>query len=106
VLGLVGSMDFSKRFTRFLLLWVTVPALALFAVSPGGYFYYRLMYLVPVQVLAAVGLYWIINRLCAAMDKKDSRVILAFKLILVVLVIVFMLNYALRSVDETVLYMP
>ena len=72
VFGLFCFADFAKRFNRLVLLWVAVPSLALFVVSPSTFYFYRLVYLVPFQVLAAAGLYWIVGRLENVTNTKKS----------------------------------
>ena len=105
VFGVFCFADFAKRFNRLVLLWVAVPSLALFGVSPSTFYFYRLVYLVPFQVLAAAGLYWIVSRLEKAMSAKKNWVFAVLKIVVITLVVLFLLNYALRSADGTVLHM-
>jgi hypothetical protein len=105
VFGVFCFADFAKRFNRLVLLWVAVPSLALFGVSPSTFYVYRLVYLVPFQVLAAAGLYWIVSRLEKAMSAKKSWVFVVLKIVVIILVVLFLLNYALRSANGTVLHM-
>ncbi len=105
VFGVFCFADFTKRFNRLVLLWMAVPSLALFAVSPNNFYFYRLVYLVPFQVLAAAGLYWIVNRLEKALSAKNNWVFAALKILVILLVVLFLLNYALRSADGTVLHL-
>ena len=93
-LGCSVLQIYAKRFNRLVLLWVAVPSLALFAVSPSTFYFYRLVYLVPFQVLAAAGLYWIVSRLEKAMSAKNSWVFAVLKIVVIILVVLFLLNYA------------
>ncbi len=100
VIGLFYFMDFSKRFNRLLILLVAVPSLILLKVSPEGFLYYRLVYLVPVEILAAAGFYWLINRVGDWIGSENSKMCQIIKFLLVALVILFFLNYALRLADS------
>ena len=96
--------DFAKRFNRIMLLWVMVPSLALLAVTPDPY-YYRFLYLIPIQIQAAAGLVWIISKLGYVRSWfKHDRNLRTFKILTVMLVVLFLLNYALRSVDEALVH--
>jgi hypothetical protein len=78
--------------------------LALLAVSPDPY-YYRFLYLIPIQVQAAAGLVWIISKLGFVRSWfKADRNLPTFKILTVMLVVLFLLNYALRSVDEALVH--
>jgi hypothetical protein len=104
VAGLFSLFDFKQNFNRIMLLWVLIPSLALLVVTPNPY-YYRFIYLVPIQVQAAAGLYWILNMLEKTMlSFKSSEAFRVLKTTIVVLVVLFMLNYALRSVDEAIIH--
>ena len=105
IFGIFYFVDFAKRFNRLLLLWVALPSLALFVVSPSNFFFYRLVYLVPFQVSAATGLYWLASRLANLMNPKKSPVFQVLKYVVIILVVLFLLNYALRSADGTVLHL-
>jgi len=104
VAGVFSMFDFAKRFNRIMLLWVMVPSLALLAVTPDPY-YYRFLYLIPIQVQAAAGLLWTINKLEVLRGWfKTDRNLRIFKILIVVLAVLFLLNYALRSVDEAIIH--
>jgi hypothetical protein len=104
VAGVFSMFDFAKRFNRIMLLWVMVPSLALLAVTPDPY-YYRFLYLIPIQVQAAAGLVWIISKLGFVRSWfKHDRNLRTFKILTVMLVVLFLLNYALRSVDEALVH--
>jgi hypothetical protein len=87
-----------------MLLWVAIPSLALLATPPD--LFYRIIYLIPMQIPAAAGLYWILDKLKGMearfrVSEKYSRVL---ERSLVALVALFLLNYALRSVDEAMIH--
>jgi len=104
VAGVFSMFDFAKRFNRIMLLWVMVPSLALLAVAPDPY-YYRFLYLIPIQVQAAAGLLWTINKLEVLRGWfKTDRNLLTFKILIVMLAVLLLLNYALRSVDEAIIH--
>jgi len=78
--------------------------LALLAVSPDPY-YYRFLYLIPIQVQAAAGLLWAISKLEFVRGWfKANRNFLTFKILIVMLAVLLLLNYALRSVDEAIIH--
>jgi len=104
VFGVFCFLDFAKRFNRLVLLWVTVPSLVLFGVSPSSFLFYRLVYLVPFQVLAAGGVYWLVCRLEKVTSAKKGWVFVALKIMAIILVVLFLLNYAFRSANGTVLH--
>ena len=104
VAGAFTVMNFTKRYNRIMLLWVAVPSLALLATPPD--LYYRIVYLIPMQIPAATGLCWILNKLRSLevrfkVNEKYSRML---GISLIALVVLFLLNYALRSVDEAVIH--
>jgi len=100
IVGVFSMFGFAERFNKLMILWVVVPSLALLAVSPDPY-YYRFLYLIPIQVQAAAGLVWVIGKLEFARGWfKTDRNLQTFKILIIVLVVLFLLNYALRSVDE------
>jgi len=104
IVGMFAVMNFKERYNRMVLLWVAVPSLVLLATPPD--IFYRIIYLIPMQILAAAGLHWILDRLKGMevrfrVSEKYSRVL---EISLVALVALFLLNYALRSVDETMIH--
>jgi hypothetical protein len=106
VVGVFSMFDFAERFNKIMMLWVVVPSLALLAVSPDPY-YYRFLYLIPIQVQAAAGLLWIINKLGYVRNWfKTSGNLRTFKILIVILVVLLLLNYALRSVDVASVHIP
>ncbi len=85
-----------------MLVWVAVPSVALLATPPD--LYSRIVYLIPMQILAAVGLHWILDKLEGSHASfKTSGTFHALKISLIALVLLFLLNYALRSVDGAVM---
>lgn len=79
-------------------------SLALLAVSPDPYFY-RFIYLIPIQVQAAAGLYWIVTNLENVRGSyKTSETFRMAVTSIVILVVLFLLKYSLRSVDEAILH--
>lgn len=98
-LGLFSVMDFSSKFNRLSALWVVVPSLLLFFFSPESYFFYRILYLLPCQVLAALGVFWVFGKLDWLRKSRANKMVLLVKIGVLVLVFLFLLNYALRSVD-------
>ncbi len=104
VVGVFSMFDFAERFNKIMILWIAVPSLALLAVSPDPY-YYRFLYLIPIQIQAAAGLVWIISKLEIVRSWfKTDRNLHRFKTLIFVLVILFLFNYALRSVDEALVH--
>jgi len=99
IIGMFCFMDFGKRFNRFVLLLVAVPSLLLLKVSPEGFLYYRLVYLVPVEILAAAGIYWITNKLRSRSSSNVCNSVKILRIVLLGFVILFLLNYALRLAD-------
>lgn len=105
ILAIAGMLSMSSysRFNRMMLLWVAVPSLVLLTISPAqDELYYRLVYLIPFQILAALGLQSILNKLRDIEQKFKlnpaySRLL---NVLLVSLIMLFLLNYSLRSVDE------
>jgi hypothetical protein len=100
VAGVFSMFDLKKDFNRIMLLWTMIPSLALLVVAPDPY-YYRFIYLIPFQVQAAAGLYWTVTKLEDMRGRfKMSETSRTAITMAVVLVVLFLLNCALRSVDE------
>jgi hypothetical protein len=105
VAGVFSMFDFTKRFNRLMVLWVLVPSIALLAVSPDP-FYIRFTYLIPLQIPAASGLLWVIEKLEDRWGRfKTNETFRTLTISIVVLVVLFLLNYALRSVDGALIQM-
>ena len=109
VVGMFSMINLAEGFRRIMQLWVVIPSLALLAVSPGqDFLYYRLIYLIPLQILAAAGLCWILNKLqdTERKGKLNATSFYILKILLITLVVLLLLNNSLRSVDEAVTHMP
>jgi hypothetical protein len=110
VAGAFSMINFTTSFSKFhkiMLLWIIIPSLALLALSSGQeLFFYRLVYLIPLQILAAMGLYSIFNRLKDAERKFRLNLTYSYtlRILLFTLIILFLLNYSLRSVDEAIIF--
>jgi len=104
VAGMFSIMDFTKRFNRIVLLWVMIPSLALLAIPPE--LYYRPIYLIPMQIQAAAGVYWMVNKLKEMKGnlKASKTRFHMLDISIVILIVLFLLNYSLRSVDKTTIY--
>jgi hypothetical protein len=105
VLGMFSVVAFANRFSRLMFLWVTVPSLVLLVVSAGNYMFYRVVYVIPFQVLAAVGLFWVFTNFENLFLLKDSRFYWVCKIGVFLLFVLLFLNYALRSVDGAPLHL-
>lgn len=103
VAGVLSIMDFTKRFNRIMLLWIVIPSLTLLTVSPD--LYHRSIYLIPIQILAAIGLLWIFGKFKEKMGRLNENEFLfnILEILIVALVVLFLFNYALRSVDESMI---
>lgn len=106
IAGVLSMFNFTKKFNRVMLLWIIVPSLTLLAVSPDPY-YYRLTYLIPIQIQAAAGLHWALSKLehLKAFSKPGSLLLRVVSVSIITLAVLLMLNYALRSADEAVVNM-
>jgi hypothetical protein len=102
VCGMFCVFDFARRFNRLLFLWIIVPSV-LFLIVPADPFYYRVMYLLPFQVLAAAGLCWIVSRLRGFFMNSGTREALVN--FVTVLAMLFLLNYSLRSASEALIHL-
>jgi hypothetical protein len=111
ILGMASMVDLTKNFNRLLLCWVLVPSLAIFALVPGlEHLYYRIAYVIPFQIPAAVGFLWLLSSLTRTRSfvELKSAKITYFNLLKIVLFLVLMLlllNCAIRLVDEAVVAM-
>jgi hypothetical protein len=104
VIGIFAMVDYAKRYNRLMLVWVAVPFLALFAFSPESFFYYRIVYLVPIQIFAASGLNLALDKLEAATMLKSTKSFQMLKILIIILVVAFLLNYSLRASDVVPLH--
>ncbi len=105
IVGMFSMVVFANRFSRLMFLWVMVPSLVLLVVSAENYMFYRVMYVVPLQVFAAIGLFWMLNRLESAIGFRNSKISWVCKIAIFVMVVLLLANYALRSVDGAPLHM-
>jgi hypothetical protein len=99
-IGGMIALKVQVKFDRLLILWVAIPSIVLFAVSPETSIVHRILYLLPFQVLAAIGLNQINGRIDAFINQKEDRSIKILKIVVTLLVLIFLANYALRSVDS------
>jgi hypothetical protein len=74
-------------------------------VSAQNYMFYRIVYLVPFQVLAAIGVFWLFSYSDKILFFRGGRMFWILKILILVLVVLFFFNYALRSVDGAPLHM-
>ena len=105
VAGMFSVIVFANRFSRLMFLWVMVPSLALLVVSAENYMFYRIVYVVPLQILAAIGVFWVLNNFESGLRFKDSKISWLLKIVILVLIMLVFANYALRSVDGAPLHM-
>jgi hypothetical protein len=111
ILGMASMVDLTKNFNRLLLCWVLVPSLAIFALVPGmEQLYYRIAYIMPFQIPAAVGFLWLLSRLSRTrsfVELKPAKITYfnLLRIVLFLLLILLLFNYALRLVDEAVVVM-
>ena len=108
ILALIGTFPLMKAnntFNKLMVVWVAVPAVALLMFAPNTFLFYRITYLIPIQIFAAAGLTLILDKLEAASGLKANKGFQALKILIIILVVVVLLNYALRSVDGAPLHM-
>ena len=104
LIGAISLFQLTKTFNKITLLWIIVPSLAILAVSPDPY-YYRFLYIIPIQIQAATGLQWIINKLGQTyLEYKHDWIRRTAPLLITILILLFLLNYAMRSVDTAPLH--
>jgi len=110
ILGMISMADLTKRFNRLILCWIMVPSLAILALVPGyESFYYRIAYVIPFQIPAAIGLHWLLNKLRSMLNSSSTPTMTYFRLFqifLITLIILLLFNYSLRIVDEAMVQMP
>ncbi|MDD1776117.1 MAG: hypothetical protein LUP94_02055 [Candidatus Methanomethylicus sp.] len=113
LVGMVRMADISKNFHRLLFSTVLIPALAILALVPGyEQLYYRIAYICPVQIPAAVGLYWLVNWLTARqpsgkeeMKSLPKSSMSNVKVLIYTVFILVLFNYALRIADQVLIQM-
>ena len=106
VAGIFAVRGYSKRFREVLLLWVMVSSLVLFVGSPNTYFFYRVLYLVPFQVFAAAGFFWIFEKIESHTKFSLNKEFQLLEAAAFILIVLFFLNYSLRSIDSAAFYIP
>ena len=104
ILGMFTLILFARRFNRLMLLWVVIPSLALLFVSEN-YLLYRVLYVIPVQILSVLGIFWVFEVVEKKYVLKNNEVYLACKIAGLLLIFLIMLNYALRSVEGAPLHL-
>ena len=77
IVGMFSVVVFANRFSRLMFLWVMVPSLVLLVVSAENYMFYRVVYVVPLQVLAAIGMFWMLSNFESAIGFRNSKIALA-----------------------------
>ncbi|MCP8322092.1 MAG: hypothetical protein H3Z52_14330, partial [archaeon] len=107
ILGMVSMADLTKRFNRLILCWILVPSLAILALVPGSEnLYYRIAYVIPFQIPAAIGLYWLLNKIRGMLNSNSTTYFKLLQIFTIALVILLLLNYSLRSVDMAMIQIP
>lgn len=101
VFGIISLAKSGKLFGKLMVIWVMVPSLILPLGSPETFFYYRVVYFVPFQVLAAVGFYWLLIKLDVLAGLASNRLCKTLTVMIAILVVLLLFNYSLRSVAGT-----
>jgi hypothetical protein len=105
VAGTLSMFNLTKTFNRIMLLWIIVPSLAILAVSPDPY-YYRFIYLIPIQIQAAAGLHWTLDRLGHTRSSLETdRTLRTAPILIATLVLLLLLNFALRTLQQAPLHL-
>ena len=105
ILGMAAVVGLTNKFGRLMYLWIMIPSMALFVVSSQNYMFYRIFYVLPVQVLAAMGLFWAFNFVETKYALKNNKTYLLLKIAIIALVFLVLLNYALRSSEGAPLHL-
>jgi len=109
VSGMVSMADLTKRFNRLILCWITVPSLVILALVPTSeWIYWRIAFVIPFHILAAIGLHWLLNWLRRRFDSNAGATMTTFRLfriLLITFIILLLFNYTLRTVDEAMIHM-
>ena len=105
IAGMFSIVVFANRFSRLMFLWVMVPSLVLLVVSAENYMFYRVVYVVPLQVLAAIGMFWMLSNFESAIGFRNSKIAWVAKIAIFIVVVLLFANYALRSVNGAPLHM-
>ncbi len=98
ILGVWASRNYSDRFNRLLLSWITIPlGLSLFTIS---FWQWRLLYIIPFQIPVSIGVFFIIEKINQFNKRNWTKPRVTnnvFKLLLIISTILLASNYALGS---------
>lgn len=107
VLAIIGSFAltaFTKRFGQLMFFWIAIPSLALLFFAPDSFLYYRIVYLLPIQIFAAAGLSFSLSKLEKIKGNNPEKTMNLLKILIITLVILILLNYSLRVSDVVPLH--
>ncbi len=104
IVGVFTVANCRRRFSRLMMFWVAVSSAMLLAFSPESFFYYRIVYMVPMQVFAASGLSLVLQKMETANPTKKEKMLMVLKILVFVLVMTFLFNYALSSLAKVPLH--
>lgn len=93
IIGLAASRRFDKRLSLLLLSMLIITSIPLLLL--GSFWQWRLLYVIPYQVLAVIGTAWMSQKIAAA----DSRFATLCQSLLMVTILLSSFNYALRSLN-------
>ena len=99
IAGMFALKVQENKFERFMALWIAIPSIILFTVSPENFLFHRILYLMPIQILAAVGLQQLLLKMDTFDNGQNGRSVRILKLVTTLVVLFLLLNYALRAVD-------
>jgi hypothetical protein len=99
VAGMLALEAKKSKFDRLLIIWIAVPSVVLFTVSPENFLFHRIIYLLPTQILATIGLQQLLDRIDTFGSGQGNRSIEVLKILTALIVMLFLINYALRSVE-------
>jgi hypothetical protein len=102
VAGMFALDPKKSKFDRFLIIWIAVPSIILFTLSPENFetfVFHRILYLLPVQILAAIGLHKLLNKMDTLGDQQRHKSTTILKILITLMVLLFLINYALRAVE-------
>jgi len=109
---MVSMADLTKKFNRLILCWLVAPSLVILALVPSSeYLYWRIIYVIPFQIPAAIGLHWLLNKVKSMIDSSANSTATItyfrmFQILLLTVVALLLFNYSLRTVDEAMIRMP
>ncbi len=103
-LGMVFSSNLEDRFNRIINAWVIFSSIALIITTRGQDIQWRELYIIPFQIPAAIGLYntldLIGSRLRNKGDLLSQRYFIVLRKMLILIVILSLFNYSLRSLSH------